>query len=326
MIAVGLHGANGHQIHDRLVGHPLARLAAVSCFPEARLPENAEGLVRCSSLEELLSLPEITAVSLCSPRRADQARDAIAALRAGKHVLAEKPCAASEADLDAILQTSRETGRFFHEMAGTAFSQPYFAMRQIVADGRIGDVIQVIAEKSYPYYDGRPQDEAMDGGLIGQNAIHALRFVEHVAGVPITSIQAVETGAGNPVSGGGLVMAASLLMTLENGGVASISANYLNPSGTGVWSYESLRILGSEGMVESLAGGRHTRLVIGDRGCGPLDVSESGPDWLDHFFQEIAGTAVFPLPLERELSPTRWAIRAKHSIGIGRSVTSSRGQ
>lgn len=313
MIRVGLHGLNGHQIHGRLAGHPLASLAAVSAFPDDQPPQNAGEILRCASFEELLSRPEITAVSLCSPRRADQARDAIAALRAGKHVLAEKPCALSEMELDAILQASRETGRIFHEMAGTAFGQPYFAMRQIVSSGRIGGVVQVIAEKSYPYYEGRPQDENVDGGQIGQNAIHALRFIEHVAGVPISSIRAVETRGGNPVENGGLVMAAGLLMTLQNGGVASVTANYLNPQGTGIWGYESLRILGSHGMVESLAGGRHTRLVIGAEDHGPLDLSEPGVDWLNRFFEEINGTATFPLTLEEELSPTRWAIRAKNS-------------
>ncbi|MEI8311096.1 MAG: hypothetical protein WCH98_10100, partial [Verrucomicrobiota bacterium] len=252
-------------------------------------------------------------VSLCSPRRIDQASEAVRALRAGKHVLAEKPCAMSEGDLDGIIAAAHETGKCFHEMAGTAFGQPYHAMREVVRSGQLGGIVQVIAEKSYPYYEERAQDEDLDGGQIMQNGIHALRFVEHVAGTPISSIHAVETTLGNPIAGGGLRMAASMLLTLENGGVASISDNYLNPRGTGVWGYESLKILGTLGMIESRAGGTWTRLVVGDKDLGQLDTSGPGIPWLDAVFGSILGRTKMPLTLEEELSPTRWAIRASLS-------------
>lgn len=314
MLRVGLHGTNGHQIHGALVAHPLARLVALSHFPAGNLPPalRADTSIRHhADLAALLSDPEVDLVVLCSPRRADQAADALRALRAGKHVLAEKPCALTEPDLDAILAAARETGRVFREMAGTAFGQPYLAMREIVGAGRIGEVVQVVAEKSYPYADWRPQDEAIDGGLIAQNAIHALRFVEHVACAPIASVRAAETTLGNPTAGGDLRMAASLLLTLRNGGVASLSANYLNPGGSGAWGYETLRILGTLGFVESLEGGRRTRLVIGDTDHGPLDLAPPRDSWLDVFFASLLGRDTLPISLEEELSPTRWAIRAK---------------
>ena len=274
MIRVGLYGLNGHQIHNNLVSNPLAKLVAVAAFPREKLaPAQRDdvGIRFHDSFEALIADPTVDFISLCSPRRADQAGHAIRALRAGKHVLAEKPCALAETELDAIVATSRSTGKLFHEMAGSGFGQPYFALREVVRSGRLGEIVQVISEKSYPYYADRAQDEALDGGLILQNAIHALRFVEHVAGTPVASIRAVETRLGNPVSSGGLRMAASMLLTLKNGGVASISANYLNQPGTGVWGNESLKILGSRGFVESTAGGKSTRLVIGDRDLGEAD-------------------------------------------------------
>ena len=316
MIRVALHGANGHQIHNVLAAHPGVRLAALSAFPRESLPAMLRGdqtIREHPSLDALLADPEIDSVSLCSPRRAGQAADAIRALRAGKHVLAEKPCAMNEKDLDALIGTARATGRAFHEMAGTAFEQPYFAMREIVRSGRLGEIVQVVAEKSYPYFNDRPQDEAVDGGLVMQNAIHALRFVEHVAGTPIVAASAVETSLGNPVPGGGLRMAASLALRLRNGGVASIAANYLNPRGTGVWGDESLRILGTRGIVESRGGGAFTRLVIGETDRGPLDTSGPGEPFLRAVFASISTGAPPPLSLEEELSPTRWAIRAKQS-------------
>lgn len=313
MIRVGLYGSNGHQIHHNLVNHPQACLVAIADISRDKLAPSQQSdpaIHVHDSFEALIADPEVDAISLCSPRRIDQARQAILALRAGKHVLAEKPCALTEPELDAIIATANETGCFFHEMAGSGFGQPYFALGQVVRDGTIGDVVQIISEKSYPYYPDRAQDEALDGGLILQNAIHALRFVEHTAGMRIIGIAAVETALGNPVKGGGLRMAASLMLKLANGGVATISANYLNQPGTKVWGNESLKILGTAGFVESTAGGAFTRIVVEDRDCGPVKNLENGVKWLDTFFAEIKGQDKFPVPLTEELSPTRWAIRA----------------
>lgn len=306
---------------DTILNGNQARLVATAAVPGDKLPPELRddpSLRAYDTLDELLADPEVNLVSLCSPRRADQAADAIRALRAGKHVLAEKPCALTEEDLDAIIATSIETGKVFHEMAGTAFGQPYYAMREVVQSGRLGEIVQVIAEKSYPYYDERAQDEELDGGQIAQNGIHALRFVEHVAGTPIASIRAVETMLGNPIAGGGLRMAASMLLTLENGGIASIAANYLNPRGTGMWGYEFLKILGTRGMVESREGGNWTRLVIGDEDLGPLDTTGPGIPWLETVFDSILGRTKMPLTLSEELSPTRWAIRANFSAKAAR--------
>ena len=316
-VNVALYGANGHQIQGLLANQPRARLVAIAEFPRKQLPLELRDVAEINdyeTLDQLLADPRVELVSLCSPRRCDQAGDAIRALRAGKHVYAEKPCAFDEAELDAILRVAAETGRMFREMAGTAFEQPYLAMREIVRTDRIGRVVQVIAEKSYPYHDGRPQDEAIDGGLIRQCAVHAMRFIEHVANVRVHSVQAMESAAPNPVAGGGLRMTACLMLGLEGGGLASIAANYLNPKGTGQWGYETLRILGELGFVESTQSGRQTRLVIGDRDYGALDLSAPALDYLDAYLATLRGEGEMPLTLEEELRPTRWVLRAKQSI------------
>ena len=313
-VGVGVYGTNGHQIQGLLAEHPRATLVAVAGMDLTALPAplRTRSIRVCGSLEDLVHAPGVQLVSLCSPRRRDQARDAICCLEAGRHVYAEKPCAMSEWALDAIMSAVSRTGMQFHEMAGTAFGQPYLAMRGVVLSGVLGTVVQVIAQKSYPYHDGRPQDEDVDGGLIGQNGVHALRFVEHVACRRITDIRAVQTSLGNPHCGG-LQMAASLMMQLDNGGVASVVANYLNQRGLGSWGNEMLRIFGTQGFVEAVDGGTRTRLVIGDRDMGPLDTTAPGLEFFDCFIDSLVGLGTMPLSLEEELHPTRMALRARES-------------
>jgi len=312
-IGVGVYGDNGHQIHRMLPNTPnsLVDIVGVCCCKKGEQWTNA---VVYSSLEEMLKDEKIQLVSLCSPRRDKQAADAILCLEAGKHVYAEKPCAMNEDELDLIIKTAQKTGKQFHEMAGTAFMQPYYEMGKIVKGGRIGEVVQVFAQKSYsPALERRPGDEGIDGGLIGQNGIHAIRMIEHVTGLEITDVEATETKLGNK-NKGELHMAASIIARLSNGGVASCVINYLNPQqGFGSHTNEHLRIFGTLGFVESVDGGCKTRLVLNDQDRGELDLSEPGLDYFDLFISSISGQGEMPLSIEHELHPTRVVIRAKQN-------------
>ncbi|CAK4815458.1 unnamed protein product [Aphanomyces euteiches] len=198
-------------------------------------------------------------------------------------------------------------------MASTGFEQPYYAIGNIVKSGAIGEVVQIFAQKSYPYHERRPQDEDIDGGLIAQNGIHAVRFIEHVAGVQVKEIYAIETKLGNPQrdAGGGLHMAASMVMELANGGVASIVANYLNKKGFGSWGNEHLRIFGTKGLVESVDGGARTRLVIGDHDLGAIDATGPVEHYFTMYLRSLRGQMEMPISLEDELHCTRIVIRAK---------------
>jgi predicted dehydrogenase len=313
-LEIGLFGTNGHQVHRLLLENPLARLAACAGFQQPPLPDDhpdRQALRVHNSLDALLADKEIQLVVLCSPVRAEQPAHALAALRAGKHVFAEKPCALEEKDLDLLIAEAAALGLVFREMADSAFINPYAAIRRIVQSGVLGEIVLVSSQKSYPWRDSRPQDEFTDGGLVRQCALHAARWIEHVAGRKIASINLLETRLGNPHPTGQSRMAACLAMTLDNGGLASISANYLNPSGTGLHGYESLVIHGSKGLVESIRGGTLTRLVIGSTDHGALDVSAPVKSQFQHLLEHLVHGVPMPIPLNDELSPTRWMLRAK---------------
>jgi predicted dehydrogenase len=307
---VGLYGTNGHQLRvATLATHPHARLVAVGGIDQKTPPD----VRRYAELDALLADPEVELVSLCSPRRADQARDAIRCLQAGKHVYAEKPSALSEAELDAVLAAASAAKKEFHEMAGTTFAQPYWEMRRLVRDGAIGEVIQVLVQKSYPYGVHRPQDEAIDGGMFLQVGIHAIRMIEHTAGVRIRTIAGWETALGNRELGDGK-MAGAVQMTLENGGLATVIMNYLNPPHLKPRGHETLRIFGTNGFVESTDGGVRTRLVDRERVTEPLRPVEPARDYFDFIAEHLATGAPLPLTSEEELHPLRMLLRAKEAL------------
>jgi len=313
-LGIALYGLNGHQLQHVLIAHPLAEVVATAALDPAALPaalRDNPAICHYNDLEQLLADIRVDLVSLCSPRRREQAEQAMRCLRAGKHVYAEKPCAMTEAELDKLIATAARSGKQFHEMAGTVLEQPYWAMRELVQAGTIGTVIQVVAQKSYPLHDQRPQDENVDGGLLMQVGVHAMRFVEHITGIEVSDVMALETPLGNP-GDGQLQIAAGMLLALANGAVATINLNYLNPRGFGSWGNEHVRIFGSCGFVESVDAGARTRLVIGDKDHGPLELGPAPLPMHDQVFASIRGEQAMPWSLQQELHPTRMVIRAKH--------------
>jgi len=275
-------------------------------------PAYAPDICRCASIEDLLSNNDVELVSLCSPRRADQARDALLCLEAGKHVYAEKPCALTEADLDRLIAKTQQGPARFREMAGTAFEEPYLTMGEIVRSGRLGTIVQVFAQKSYLCGDHRPQDESIHGGLIPWVGVHALRLVEHVTGIRIAEIEGQETRLGNPQKGD-LRLAATMNLRLENGALGAVICNYLNQPGFGRHGNEHLRIFGVDGFVEAVDGGVRTRLVVKDKDLGPLQCRTTVLRYEDMYIDELLGLGVMPLTLEAEVHPTRMTIRAKQN-------------
>ena len=314
-IGIGLYGSNGHQIQDLLRAGVGARAGAqvVGWAAFDAVPDVLSDVRKYESLEAMLADPAIDLVSLCSPRRADQARDAIRCMEAGKHVYAEKPSAMTERDLDAIVEASRRTGRRFHEQAATAFREPYRTLRQIIAAGTIGEVVQVYGQKSYPWHDRRPMDDSIDGGLPLQVGVYCTRFVEHVAAVPIRDITLIK---------GSTSRACAMQLELGNGGIGVGVANYCCPAPPSWknWGYETLRVWGTRGFVESIDSGRIATLAVNGQPPQSLDVptdgSDSSAEHLEMFLQEIrTGSAVIPFTLEQELSPTRWVVRASEKGG-----------
>jgi predicted dehydrogenase len=316
-VKIGLYGTEGHQIQDLMEHHPLGEIVAMADCQSEKIPEYLlKGDVRVhDSLEALLADEAVQLISFCSPHKDAQGEHVIQCLEAGKHAYAEKPCCMSEAVLDRILETAKRTGLRFHEMAGTAWEAPYAKIREVVASGAIGEVIQVLAQKSYPWADWRPGDERVDGGLALQVGVYPVRFVEHVAGVKVKSMQLRETKLGNTVEGSECRRAVSYMMELENGGLASAVANYCCPGSPSwpTWGYEALRIFGDKGFVECIDGGRVAQLVVEGELPQALDCQDERTPFLNLVLQEIqTGETCIPFTPEEETNPTRWVIRAKY--------------
>ncbi|MCH2174881.1 MAG: Gfo/Idh/MocA family oxidoreductase [Lentisphaeria bacterium] len=315
VLNIVLWGDAGHQISWILGDYPQLNLIGYGNFKNpATIKDHYPDAIFFESFEEVLANPNVEMISLCSALREEQVEQSIHALAKGIHVYAEKPCAFKESDLDRIIEASKNSTANFHEMSGTLFEQPLWSMHELVKSGVLGDIVQVYAQKSYPYGDWRPKSEVIDGGLTMQCGVHALRFIEHVAGVEVNTIQAVETMKGETREGSDLRMASSMMGTLTNGGVFSVVSNYLKPQSFETWGYEELRIFGTKGMLEATEGFTKTKLVTHEKDFGEIDVSSKAPDWLQEVINHNLSNIEPYHNLEVELHPTRMVIQAKSQL------------
>ncbi|VTS05377.1 oxidoreductase : Putative dehydrogenase OS=Singulisphaera acidiphila (strain ATCC BAA-1392 / DSM 18658 / VKM B-2454 / MOB10) GN=Sinac_3719 PE=4 SV=1: GFO_IDH_MocA [Tuwongella immobilis] len=143
------------------------------------------GLKTFATLEELLADPEIDLVDCCNPTGAHP-ETAIAALRAGKHVLVEKAIALDVADADRMLDAAKQAGKLLM----VAHVLPYFPefrfAVETVQSGKYGKLIAANFKRviSQPDWSAAHADAAATGGPSVDLHIHDTHFIGLLCGVP----------------------------------------------------------------------------------------------------------------------------------------------
>lgn len=157
---------------------------------------------------------DVGIVDVCTPGAA-HAEIAIAALRAGKHVLCEKPLARSLAEAEEMAgEAARAHDRFgTHAMVGFNYRRiPAVELaRRLVASGHIGELRHVracylqdwLVDPDAPLSWRLVRSEAGSGAL-GDIASHAIDLLQHLSGSVVTAVSALTTTfvSTRPVSSG----------------------------------------------------------------------------------------------------------------------------
>ena len=147
--------------------------------------------------EEVLADPLVDAVELCTPHHLHP--DAvIAAAKAGKHILCQKPLAKTLADCDAMIAAVEEAGvTFFYGEINRTLPSAQLA-RKVIDEGRIGRVIGIQATAAhwqgneYLSTTWRYTPAISGGGQLLDGGIHAIDLMLHIGG-PIQSVTCFTT-------------------------------------------------------------------------------------------------------------------------------------
>jgi predicted dehydrogenase len=116
-------------------------LRAVVSRDQAKVHADRPGLRVVPDVAALLALPGLDLVVVSSPDEL-HAEHAIAALRAGKHVLVDKPFATTLADARAIASEGERAGRLVAVFQNRRWDADFLTLRRLVAEGTLGRIVQ----------------------------------------------------------------------------------------------------------------------------------------------------------------------------------------
>lgn len=183
------------RLHVRAIAQiPDARIVAVC----SRTEETGRRLARSChaawtpSYREAVTQPEVDVVAVCTPS-GTHADIAIAAARAGKHLLVEKPLDITLPRVDAIIETARAHNVKLACVFPYRFMHGVQRVKQALDVGRLGRVASADAYVKWyrpqAYYEGSWHGTlALDGGgALMNQAIHSIDLLQWLAG-PVDNV------------------------------------------------------------------------------------------------------------------------------------------
>jgi predicted dehydrogenase len=209
---------------------------------------------------DVVTRSDIDLVDICTPGDS-HAEIAIAAARAGKHVLCEKPLANDVASAEAMLAAVEEHG-VRHTVCHNYRRAPAVAFaRQLIENGRIGEIRHFrgtylqdwIVDPSFPLVWRLIREKAGSGAL-GDIASHSIDLARFLVGEFAEVCGMLETFIherplpGEPGKRGKVTVddAAATLVRFENGAIGTIEATRMAP---GRRNHNRFEINGSLGSI-----------------------------------------------------------------------------
>ncbi len=264
----------------------------------------------------------------------ERAEVALAALRAGKHVLSDKPGVTTVAQLDELRaaldgRPGRPWTVLFSERFENRAIGEAVAMARAGAVGRVVHVVgagpHLLSAKHRPDWFW---DSAATGGILVDIGSHqADQFLAVAAGAdgPSTAAHVRLAAVGNAACPDHPDMQDIGSMTLvANGIVGDHRLDYLTADGLGTWGDVRLTIVGTRGVIEARANvdvagadGAEHLIVVDAEGTRRVDVSQRPVDWAEQFLADLADdgerlmsqahvVAVCDLVLRAQQAATKW--------------------
>jgi len=233
VVGVGFWGRNHVRVYTEMPETELVGVCDVN-FERAKVVAKKYGVKAYKNSGRLLKREDVDAVSICT-WTTTHAREAIKALKAGKHVLVEKPIASTVPEARKIVKIANEEGLSIMVGFIERFNPGVQRVKETVVEGKIGSPVSATARRVSQW-----PERVGDVGVVKDSAIHDVDVMRYIfACDPV----AVYAQVGN-LRHKRFEDYAQIMLTFENGRTAFIEANWLTPYKT-----RKLIVTGSEGIL-----------------------------------------------------------------------------
>jgi predicted dehydrogenase len=154
---------------------------------KARSVAEREGCAWTEDYRELLASPDVDIVCVTTSS-GSHARIGMDAVRAGKHLVVEKPIAMNSRDAAELIRAAKDSGVLLSVISQRRFEPQHLAVKRLLEQGELGKLLLV--EVSLPFYRSQSYYDsadwrgtlAEDGGVLMNQGIHSLDLMLWFAG------------------------------------------------------------------------------------------------------------------------------------------------
>lgn len=253
----GFRHAHIFDLYQRVISRPDVELVA-TCEEDAAhsLLPGRDLKPDYDSFEKFLAGVDCDVIAL-GDTYGKRGAQAVAALQAGHHVIADKPLCTSLAELEQIEALAREKGLHVGLMLDLRDHANWIALRDVVKSGRIGEIQTVSFAGQHPLLrPTRPAwyfEPGQHGGTLNDIAIHAVDFIPWITGLTIDKIEAARTWNAKAADVPHFRDCGQVMLRLSNGGGVLGDVSYLAPDACGyaIPNYWRVTIHGTRGLAET---------------------------------------------------------------------------
>lgn len=192
-------------------------------------------------------LANVDAVVICA-ENVKHRELTVAAAKAGKHILSEKPLATSMEDGLAMIEAANEAGVVLMTAMPCRFHPTYARVKAAIDGGEIGQVIGIAGTNHGQCPFGWfVEPELSGGGTIIDHTVHVADMMRHLLGSEVKSVYALKDTrfyADVKAEDCGY-----LSMEFENGVIASLDPSWSRPTQYATWGGVTMEIVGTAGTI-----------------------------------------------------------------------------
>ncbi len=330
MVNVGIIGAGRiGKVHTKSISTKVngAKVVAIS---DPYLNDEARGWGAEYGVEkfftdynDILNDPAVDAIVICSPTPT-HAEISLAAIKAGKHILCEKPISQDLDEINAVREALKGTNLKYQVGFNRRFDHNFMAVREVIESGQIGDVHYAKITSRDPQ---APPAEYVksSGGMFMDMSVHDFDMAAYLTGSEVTEIYAVGANLVDPAIGeAGDIDTAIVTLKMANGTIVAI-----DNSRQAVYGYDQrCEVFGSKGAVETQNDTLSTAVVStvdGITGQKPLfffleRYLDSYANEAQAFVDAINNDTAVPIDIEAGLQPILIALAGNLSMKENRPV------
>jgi len=234
VIGTGFWGRNHARVFKELEETELLAVCDINA-ERAKNVAKQFGVRAYTSMGKLLKRKDVEAVSNCV-WSLNLAKETLKALKAGKHVLVEKPMATNVKQAEKLLETSEEEGLHLSVGFLMRFIPGIQHMKNAIEDKTIGNLVCATAKRVSEW-----PERIGDVGVVKDTAIHDIDIIRYFFGEEPIAVYA-KTGSMKYKK---FEDYAQIMLTFEGGKSAFIESNWLTPYKT-----RTLVVTGSKAIMK----------------------------------------------------------------------------